>query len=1172
MKQFSVTLFTQIRTTILSLGFLFSFIIHQKVLGQSTGDTIVVKTFKYGSATRDTFIQFPSGTLTFEKIIMKYNMRCKNGLISTQSAPDQGCGEWDYSCNTFVVDSTKIEAELNTTPKYVISNFSGNTFNYTNLPLYDYYNFTQTQVTLNSITSETQYTIGTSATSNLNMLKANQKSGRSQMLFTAAELTGAGLTAGNIDGFILSAANAGGVTNFLKVGMQHTSQTALNAASVVLNGFTTVYNSNYTFTNGNNRIQFATAFNWDGTSNVLIDYSFTNTQAGTVIDLLSTNTASISTLYANNNYALDLSSLGHVILDATQLGGISTEITVSFWAYGTASLMPVNNSILYGYGSNSGQRNLNMHLPWGDGTVYWDCGYAGGNYDRISKLSTAQEQGGQWNHWAFTKNSTTGTMNIYLNGTLWAAGTGLTKTISLMNVILGKNNTLTNNYKGKVNELTIWDKALSLSDIQAWMNKPIDASHPFYANLKAYYKMDEGIGMVINDSKFSLVSNGVNLQWTYDRGNKLNRTFTGSNLRPNVVFVNGTYAMSTNTVIVKDSIARYPNTIETYSIISNATVIPMASDEVTLVATSSAYEANFVNVYNGDTGVLTGTVAVPSQGSYNMTNLNYYKRYPFYNEIMSFVTPYGKGLDLGMNGKSWYFDVSDFAPVLKGGKRFLMTNGGQYQEQMDIDFWFIVGTPPSNVIEFNQLWQGAARIGGSSIASINTNVRFPVQTVSIPSTAQRFKMRSTITGHGGQGEFQQNGGQITHYLDFNGGVPEFSWPISVKCGLNPVFPQGGTWLYNRQGWCPGMPSLLTEYNVTSYVTPGNTVTIDYNCSPPNVITGDYRYLAAHQLISYGAANHALDASIEDVLTPGKKVLYSRINPMCASPAILIKNTGSSPITDITFDYWINNASVKESFNWVGSLAFMDTLTVALPAGLMWTKDLLPSDNHFYVEIKSVNGLTDDYAYNNRYHSTFDLPDIQPNSLSIEFKTNNNPYESSYKLLDEFGQEVQGASQLMTANTVYLDNYELDGCYKLVVQDFGGDGLQWWANTGQGAGYVRIKNSAGSILKNFQTDFGSGFEYSFSTRPANYVSVPENAFSKEIKVFPNPAHEKVSITGTGLDKNCEIQINDLLGRNIVLPVSYNQSGLSLDVSVLKAGVYLLTIKQEGRTAIKKLVIQ
>jgi hypothetical protein len=32
-----------------------------------------------------------------------------------------------------------------------------------------------------------------------------------------------------------------------------------------------------------------------------------------------------------------------------------------------------------------------------------------------------------------------------------------------------------------------------------------------------------------------------------------------------------------------------------------------------------------------------------------------------------------------------------------------MTMGGENQEQMDIDFLFIVGTPPRDVLQFNQL-------------------------------------------------------------------------------------------------------------------------------------------------------------------------------------------------------------------------------------------------------------------------------------------------------------------------------------------------------------------------------------------------------------------------------------------------------------------------------------
>lgn len=1139
-------------------------------IAQLAGDTIVVKAFKYGSNTRDTLLQFPNSNLSFEKIILKYNMRCKNALISNNSNPNQGCGEWDYSCNTFLVDSTKIENEPNTRSKYDISNFSGNTFSYTSLPLYDFYNYSLTPVTVNSIISENQYTLGTGNLATPNLLKSDEKSGKSQILYTAAELIAAGFSAGNINGILLNVLNNGGTVNFLKIGIQQSAQTALNSNSVSLSGFTTVYNSNFSFINGNNRVQFFTPFIWNGTSNLLIEFSFTNTNPSNPVILNGMLTPSITCLYARNNYALDVSAFGHVIINPALLTSINNELTVSFWAHGTASLLPANTSVIYGYGSNVNQRNLNIHLPWSDSNIYFDCGFSNGNFDRINSAATASVIGGQWNHWAFTKNSVTGTMKIYLNGALWASGSALTKPITLLNLILGKDQDLLNNYKGKLNELTIWNKELNLTDIQTWMNKPIDVTHPFYTNLLAYYKMNEGNGLTILDSKNNLSSNGSNLQWKYDRGNNLNKLFYQTSTRPNLVFLRGSYALTTTSISVKDSVLRNPNVVQEYSVVSNATVIPMTNDLINLASTTTLYEALPQNIYNGDTGILTGSIAVTPQGVITNTILNYFKRYPFYNELLSFVTPYGKGLDLGAKGKTWYYDVSDFAPLLKGSKRFLMALGGQNQEQMDIDFWFIVGTPPRNVIQFNQLWQGAARNGGASISSINNDTRFNSLTVPIPNLGVSFKMRSTITGHGSQGEFGQNGGVVSHYFNINGGANEFSWPITQICSTNPIIAQGGTWIYNRQGWCPGQTSLMKEYNITQFVSPGSSISLDYNCSNPTVANGDYRYIAAHQLVSYGNANFSNDASIIDVLSPSNKVLYSKTNPMCANPVILVKNTGSNVITELDIDYWNNNASSKESYHWSGNLNFMDTALISLPIGNLWQNGVLPSNNYFHVELKKVNALIDQYIHNNFYHTAFVLSDVISRSIVVEFKTNNNPFESTYRIVDDNGNGVSGNSNLIAANTIYSDSYLLDGCFKLIVEDAGGDGLQWWANTAQGSGYVKIKNALGAVLKSFPTDFGSRFEYSFTTFPYDFVSLNNTNFEQSIFVFPNPTRDNFQITGNNIQLS-EINITDLLGRFFELPNVKNKDSINFDTSNLNPGVYLISIFKDSKKIIKKLVI-
>jgi len=1136
----------------------------------AVGDTIKIKTFKYGSNSRDSLIAFPTNTLTYEKIIMKYNMRCKNALISNQSLPNQGCGEWDYSCNTYIVDSTKVENAPKTAPSHLISNFTGTNFPYTSQPMFDYYDFLQTNVVLNTISTETQYTLGTNTLPTPNLLKSTEISGHSQILYTASELSAAGLTTGNIDGFILNVANGGGTVNFLKVKMRHISAATntLTANSLTLTGFTQVYNKNYSFVNGDNRIQFYSPFVWDGVSNVLIDFSFTNTMPSSPIIFNGTTASSVKLIYTNNNYATDLSTFGHAVINTASLASISNELSVTMWAYGTPSLLPANTSILYAWANNQNERQLNIHFPWSDANVYFDAGFTSGNFDRINKVTTTNDIVGQWNHWAFTKNATSGDMKIYLNGALWHSGTSKTKVMSFLNLILGKDYNLNNNYKGKINELTIWNKELSLADIQNWMNIPIVASHPFYTNLLAYYKMEEGGGLILNDSKNSLVSNGVNLQWRYDRGDKLNRMFLESTIRPNVVFVRGTYVLTTNTLTVRDSVARLPNVVQAYSITSNATATTMLHDVVVLASTSNSYQATPQNVYDGDNNnVLTGTIAVTPSGTLVITNLPYFERYPFYNEIMSFVTPYGKGLDLGVKGKTWYYDVTDFKSLLQGSKRMVMSLGGQYQEQMDIDFYFIIGTPPRDVLEFNQLWQGTNRQGDAPISAINNGSRFELLNVPTLANGKYFKMRSTITGHGAHGEFHQNGGLVTHSLNVNGGTNEYAWYITQRCSDIPVYPQGGTWLYDRQGWCPGESSLLKESDLTPFITPGSTVTLDYNCSNPSNASGDYRYHAAHQLVTYGGANFATDVSILDVIEPSNKILHARQNPMCSNPRVLVQNTGSVSVTSIEIDYWLNSTTTKQTYTWTGTLAFMDTITIKLPVNTLWQNGLLTTGNVFKAEIKKVNAVVDDYSYNNKYQSPFNTTDIIPDNFIIEIKTNNNYTHNAYKLYDDAGNIV-GASNFTAANTSFNDSYFLNGCYRLVITDLGMDGLSWWANTSQGSGYIRIKDANNAVIKALQADFGAYIEYSFTT--ALSTTVKEFKYLNSVHVYPNPAHNNFTLSGNGLEF-AEITVTNVLGAIMSQQKIGNETKFNYNASNLIPGVYFVEIKKADEKVVKKIVI-
>ena len=88
-----------------------------------------VQAFIYSSETRDTVINFPTtDNNEYEKILMHYSMRCKNGLVSTTSDRNKGCGEWDFSCNTYITDSTYIDSIRSSHPSHIISNFDGSDY------------------------------------------------------------------------------------------------------------------------------------------------------------------------------------------------------------------------------------------------------------------------------------------------------------------------------------------------------------------------------------------------------------------------------------------------------------------------------------------------------------------------------------------------------------------------------------------------------------------------------------------------------------------------------------------------------------------------------------------------------------------------------------------------------------------------------------------------------------------------------------------------------------------------------------------------------------------------------------------------------------------------------------------------------------------------------------
>lgn len=1126
--------------------------------GLPSGDTTVVNTFNFNSQVRSGIYQFPNDTAKrYEKIIMLYSMRCKNGQVSSGANPNVGCGEWDYNCYTYIVDSSQTDSMAASRGNYDISNFTGTSFPYTAVPQYNYIQDQQQEVLLLATTSEAAFNAGAGGVTLNKPLNGSSAIGRHQYLWTAAELTAAGLNAGDINAMAFDVTALGGNMNHLRVRMKSTTASTLSATTPVINGFQEVYYLSTGFTStGLTRFQFHTPFNWNGVDNLIVEMLFDNPTPTTDNSVDGESSGAITSLIntAADNYIDVNGGTTTIDLPATIGTTISNKISIAFWVYGDPTKLPANTSIFEALDGAS-RRQLNLHLPWGDGSIYWDCGNDGTGYDRINKAATTVETEGNWNFWVVTKDATTGSMKIYLNGSLWHSGTGKVKPINIQTMKIARS--VNNNYVyyGSIDDFSIWNTELSSTEIQTIMYRTIDASLPSYSNLVAWYSFDTVNGNIIPDqSPNGHNATQLNVIPRERRAPQLFKNFNLSTERPKTTFYRGQYITQVNTIPVLDSLIVPSSSVIEYTVVNGS---------LTVVDTNNYWAANgYVYTYN-TAGVVIDSQQVAAADTLQITTLNYYNKYPARIELINFITPYGINLNMnGLIGKTWAFDVTDFAPVLKGSK-YMAMEGGNTQEDNDITFVYYEGIPPRDVHSIQNIWPNGSRAEVNSTQILNNTV-FEPRDIQLSPTSSMFKMRSQISGHGQEGEFIAR----SHTIRLNNSL-NFTRSVWTECATNPIYPQGGTWVYDRAGWCPGASVVLKEWEITPNVTPGNIVNFEYSL-PSAGNYGDSRYRINNQLVSYGPANFTNDASLHYVKSPTNYVEFERLNPICNNPVVAIRNTGSSTLTSVDITYGRLGGTMS-TYTWTGNLAFMQSTEVTLPQPA-W---LSSSTNQFIAVVSNPNGQADQYGLNDTVITEFNYPNVFPQQFYVELKTNAYGYNTSYTLKNSQGITVVSRSGL-ASNTIYRDTVNLPAdCYTILLNEADDDGLTWWANSAQGSGYFRIRSVFNNgIIKSYNSDFGDNIYTQFTVNYTLPVEEVEGRISN-LLVAPNPAKDnadiyfKLDVAATAV-----IEVVNVLGQVMIQEQVYAseiQNRVPLDIGTLSEGVYYVVLRSGNNKLVEKLVV-
>ncbi|MCB9251496.1 MAG: T9SS type A sorting domain-containing protein [Flavobacteriales bacterium] len=549
-------------------------------------------------------------------------------------------------------------------------------------------------------------------------------------------------------------------------------------------------------------------------------------------------------------------------------------------------------------------------------------------------------------------------------------------------------------------------------------------------------------------------------------------------------------------------------------------------------------------------------------------------------EIGRFITPYGIKLDLGPDGFTWIYDVTDYQHLLRDSVKLSSANT---QELHDLKFVFYEGNSPAEVIKINQIWHANRKSYKYSDLSANTVLKDTF--VVVEPNANYLKYIGRITGHG----HNSNDGSYPHCCEWRDNTHALyskntlikEWKIwqTLDCADNPVFPQGGTWPYAREGWCPGDRVKDTQFDVTKYAT-NDSLYLDYRITPvptDNQGMGNGNYIMAMHLIQYGVPRESNDAEIYDILTPNNAQIQSKFNPSCVQPKIVLRNNSTDTMTSADLEYSISGGYTMK-YRWQGKLGFLQTQTIELPIydGGFYRGD---GKNIFKCTVLKRNRKLDSYSKNNSLESEFNLPDVYNDKFYVEFKTNNVPQENRYEIRDALDSVILKLDNLK-ANTIYRDTLHnlKPGCYHLELIDEGTDGLSFWANTGQGSGYMRFRGTnVNKVLKNFGADFGYRLYYSFiydsipGGRIPKYAEQPEEG---DALILPNPNNGTFRIITAGLFGNYDLELIDGLGRIVYKRTIDGELDQDITVNDLNfsPGVYGLKISNSDQKITKKILIQ
>jgi len=1131
------------------------------VLWAEAQDTIEVQTLVFDSITmrRGTW-QFPEGE-SFRKILMYHTLKC-----DPRTTHDHyNCGEWDYLTYNTVWDHTGVyDSTLYHQPSFTYINGATMDLHLERSdPTYNYYNKLHRQVTYSDTVSLNQALIGTGSLQSSAVLNTQFANGRSQFIWKQQELAGAGLVAGDITGIRLHVEQSGAAIRHLTIRMKQVTTDTLTTGMLFTGLETVCYNGWQMPDSGWAAFPFYESFAWDGTSNILVDISYEQSQTGNATAIFCDDpgfNCGITT--TEENYALDFDGEMDFVMAPPDVY-FHGNLTFETW------FNKRNNnkwSRVFDFGNGPNQSNFIVTFS---NNTSGKLSVHVNNENGVSKYIITPDPVplNEWTHFAVTMTHNRIAW-VYLNGDSLFVNVLQDPDSVVRNInYIGRSNWTSDRYAdAMIDELRIYNGTRTPAQIRHDMLHA--AEEPLNdPDLYLYYRFNEGAGEEVNDgSLYAHHGRCYGLPgWFRLPGPDMHGDFMQNNERPQIYFdqLEATN-MVIDTLIVRDSIMNSPVQLILFDNPDNP---PVATDTI------SVYRSEFTYVYQQ--GIKVDSVWNDYDTVRHREMIPYYGE-PFEvlekYEIGRYITPYGIGLSLGNEGFKWVYDVTDYASLLEGQ---VDLSAGNQQELIDLKFVMIKGKPPRDALKMDRIWGPRKSYKYKDMAS---DTVLKATNIHLEQDASQFRVRARLTGHGHNSntgnyphccEWKDN----THYLLVNG-VEVSAWHIFQyhDCGLNPVYPQGGTWPGARGGWCPGDLVKVHDVEITQII-PDFSVNLDYDITPVpvnNLGMGNGNYVVDMMLFQYGENHFETDAEVYEVIMPTTYEYHSRVNPTCTDPTIVIRNNGTSNLTSLQFSYGVSGGE-QQSFAWEGNLPShrYDTVVLPVPGGSFWFGDTL---NRFQVCVSDPNGTQDEYADNDCYETSFVIPDMYNETIVLKLKTNKQAYRFSLSVTDIEGNEVLSRPNLAN-DSLYTDTLNIpNGCYTILLLDEEDMGLTYWAYPEQGSGSFKIYDLDDKLLKYFDPEFGRMIKYSFMQGDISYIAEPN--IGSDMLVYPNPADDVIHVRCDSWPDLTKIKLVDMKGTTLYETnlKSREQEQITIQTGAFMPGLYLLIVSDETHIRTQKVIIQ